>query len=294
MDITLKQLLCLIRIVQTGSFTEAARMLHISQPTLSSHIANLEKELGMPLLKRKHNAVVLTPAAKLVYSNAASIVSLIDMMKEELSNVRGLKTGSLRIGGSTIPGTYILPVLIKKFKTLYPCCNVELTIKETDDVIDDILKETIDIGFVGYPPAAPLYQKKCTEDEIILAVHPSHRWAHKSEITLDDLFDEPIIVRDLRSGTQKFFMKALRKKSNRDLKIYSIVNTSEAMKMFVLAGLAPGIISRIAIKNELSSNHIKALPIHGIPLKRPLYLILKNYRNATPFAKSFLKLSCVY
>ena len=288
MEITFKELECLVKIAQAGSFSQAASELNLSQPTLSNHIIKLERSTGLRLLKRSRNSLKLTGAGEIIYRNALNIVHLLEKTKSEIEDLKGLKTGTLKIAGSTIPGTYILPEMIKKFKSSYKGIIVKLNIKDTHAVIDDVQKGEIDLGVVGYSPPKPLFRKQVAEDEIVIAVNSAHSWFKKDHVSLETVLEEPLLIREAGSGTQRFFIEAVRKKTNKKLKVFSTVSTSEAMKMSVIAGLAPGIISKIAIKDELKNGILKAINIRGLSFKRPFYVIVKNLQKASVACKAFI------
>lgn len=289
MEITHKELECLVKMVETGSFSQAANELNLTQPTLSNHIKKLEKSTGSRLVKRGRNGLTLTNAGEIIYKNALNIIRIFEKMKNEIIDLQGLKTGTIIIAGSTIPGTYILPEKIKEFKSIYKDVLIKLQIKNSTAVIEDIQKGKIDVGIVGYLPPKSLFKKQIAEDEIVVAVNRTHRWFNMHQISLEIFLEEPLLMRESGSGTGKYFMEAIQKKTNKKSRIFSTVGTSEAMKMSIITGPAPGIISKTAIQNELEYGVLNAINIKDISLKRPFYLVLKNFKNASLACKTFIK-----
>ncbi|MGM0442138.1 MAG: LysR substrate-binding domain-containing protein [Elusimicrobiota bacterium] len=289
MNITLKELQVLVSIKQTGSFSAAADELNLSQPTVSTHISNLEKSLETNLMKRGPGGIKLTRTGTETIKTAKKIIKDIQNLKQRINRIKGLKTGYLNIGASTIPGTYIIPAYIKEFKEKFPNIKINLKIKDSRDIINMLKNGDLDLGFAGYPPKGKLYKKIMARDKIVLAVNREHKWADKKYISVNTLTREPILMREKGSGTRKVFLKHLRRKTSKNLKIYSTLDTSTGMLEAIKTGLAPGIISKIAIRCQRNLVDITDVKIKGLSIKRPFYLILKDYPASSEITREFIK-----
>ncbi len=289
MNITLKELQVLVSIKQTGSFSAAADELNLTQPTISSHITNIEKALDTNIMKRGPSGIQLTRTGKEVLKTAKKTIKEIQSLKHKINQIKGLKNGYLNIGASTIPGTYIIPAYIKEFKEKFPDIKINLKIKDSRHIINMLKNGNLDIGFAGYPPKGKVYKNIMARDEIVLAVNTKHKWAAKKYISVNTLTREPILMREKGSGTRKIFLKHLRRKTSKDLEIFSTLDTSAGMLEAIRTGLAPGIISKIAVRCQQNSDDITDVKIKGLSIKRPFYLILKNYPASSEISREFIK-----
>ena len=175
MDLWQLNIFC--KVIELKSFSRAGKAVHLSQPTISSHIKDLEDHLDCRLIDRLSKEAVPTKAGELLYEYAKRILALRDETETALAEFKGKIRGRLVIGGSTIPGTYLMPQLIGDFKKQYPDVIVSLKIGDTENVIEDILKGNLELGIVGAKAdTKKIVQKKLFEDEMRLIVPANHRW----------------------------------------------------------------------------------------------------------------------
>lgn len=290
LELTIRELECFVKVNETKSFVEASEELGLSQPTISIHISRMEKKLGTRLFHRSTSGAVLTNSGRKVYDRARLILSEMYEVENSVRELNSLKAGTLKIDASTIPGTYLIPHYLKVFASRFPEIKCKILIKDTEEVLKDIEKKSVDIGFIGYTPPGGIYSKEVFSDEIVIAVESSHRWAERNEgIKLEELLSEPLLIRESGSGTRKTFMRVIKNRSREKIKIHSVLGSSEAVKESVKAGLAPGIISSLAVKEDVIAGNIKVLTVKGISLERKFYLIAKSYNDLSLAAKEFVK-----
>ena len=212
MNIRRLEIFC--RVVELRSFTKAAEALLLSQPTVSEHIRALEEVLGDKMIDRLGREVLPTPAGKVFYRYAHDIVQMRDEAIEALARFKGQLAGQLVLGASTIPGTYILPELIASFKTVHPAIQITVRIADTADITRDVAVGDAEAGLIGSVPSdRRLKEREVSSDELILAVHPDHRWAGRGKVTPDELEGEPFVLREHGSGTRTVTEKILEHKS---------------------------------------------------------------------------------
>lgn len=293
MDITLKQLEVFCKIVETGSFSKAAEEVCLTQSSVSERIANLEEALGTRLFDRFGKRVFLTDSGRFFYIRAKKLLDEKERMLLEMQDFLGLKKGDLKIGGSTIPGEYIIPYIIKKFRDTYPLVNTTLIVNDSQKIQDMVLEGGLHLGIVGFlrEKDPNLSSIKVWKDELVIAVSCSHKWANKEEIELEELLKEPFILREKGSGTLRVMADYLRKyiRFPDDLNVVARLGSSTAIKEAVKAGVGISVISVRAIKTELKAGLISALRIKGIKMIRYFYLIWDNRRAQSPVAKAFIK-----
>ena len=204
----------------------------------------------------------------------------------------GLKSGEIHIGGSTIPGEYILPGALKQFREAYPLMSITLTISDSREIETNVLKGNLELGIVGSQSThRSLIRNELWEDELVLAVPAHHRWAKKRDITIQELSKEPFILREAGSGTLKIMDDYLRTsglKGIKSLEISARLGTSTAIKEGIKHGLGISILSERALNTELKTGMIKALKIKGISMSRKFYLIRDRRRTASPLCHAMI------
>lgn len=174
------QLHVFCKVVEHSSFSTAANIVHLSQPTVSSHIKDLEDHLGCRLIDRLPKKVVPTKAGELLYTFACRLLTLRDEAESALSTFQGTIKGELLIGGSTIPGVYILPKAIGAFSKIYPDVKICLEMGDTEKIIDATLMGRLELGVVGAKSDDHrIVQEPLLEDELQLVIPADHRWAQK-------------------------------------------------------------------------------------------------------------------
>src|SRR5215510_2676223 len=203
---TLRQLEVFLAIAREKSFSLAARKVHSSQPTLSEHISELERELGKHLFFRRgrRRVVTVTEAGRVFQQFAERAVSAVEGARQALAELDGLAHGSLLIGASTTPGLYVLPRIIAAFRAKYPGVDVKLQIANSRAVEERVRERELDLGIVGGHALRP--GEECLtagmRDELVLIVSPEHAWARRREISPDALTDYPLLMREEGSATR--------------------------------------------------------------------------------------------
>lgn len=291
-DFDLRQLEIFCKVVELGSFSKAAKEVFLAQASVSERIATLEKGVGTRLLDRLGRQVVPTKAGELLYKHATLLLDHKRTVCLEMTNFLGNRQGRIHIGGSTIPGEYILPGLIGRYREKYPLVTVLLTIGDTTEIKELVLQGDIELGIIGAKsPHKNLVHHELWQDELVLAVPAGHRWAKKKKVSLKELLDETFILREKGSGTLKIldnFLTDSGSKCESDLKTAARLGSSTAVMEGVKAGLGVSILSSTALKTELKTGSIKALRIKDLPMFRNFYLIRDKRRISSPLCRSIL------
>lgn len=290
MDLRHLEIFC--KIVELKSFSKAAQELHLTQPTLSSHIKALEDGLSIKLLDRLGREVVPTRVGEVLYRYAWEICRLKTDAKQALDRFMGKIGGRLVLGGSTIPGEYILPALVGRFKAIHPEVSIMLRIGDTREVTEMVLDGEVELGVVGSREVeGKLEYREFLKDELVLVVSSNHPLAKIGSIRSKDLVDIPLILRERGSGTRMVFEEKLKVKgvSLDGLRVVAEMGSTEAVKQGVKAGLGLAIVSRVAVEYELKMGTIKELPIKGLSLTRPFYIITHQGRAKSPLCQAFLE-----
>jgi len=290
MDLHQIEIFC--SIVKYRSFSRAAEALFLTQPTVSGHMKNLEAELGVKLLDRLGKRALPTEAGDILYRHGTRLLEERDRAKQEIEKLTGRISGVLSIGGSTIPGAYLLPPLIASFKKKNPGISVQMSIDDTAKITEAVLAGSLCIGVVGARLSEPQLEVHPFEtDELVIAVPRRHRWAGKRAISADELKGEPFILREQGSGTRRIMEDRFENAglSTADLNISAVVGSSDAVRQAVKAGLGISILSSRALKDDIEAGRLAAVRLSGIRMERHFSVILLRGRSRSPLCRAFLE-----
>jgi DNA-binding transcriptional LysR family regulator len=274
-----KQLEAFLWVAELQSFTKAARQLYMSQPAVSFQIKALEEDLEVDLFQRGDKKVNLTEAGRLLYPEAKKMLRHFHKIKSGLDDLKGLKTGNLVVGASTIPGEYILPLLIGDFKEAYPGIQVTLKVSGSGQVTKWVREREIDLGITGVPVEGEgMACSTWARDEMVLIVHPNHPWAKSGIIDISELKTAVMILREQGSGTRRTLEKKLEEKGVSLEKIPHgmELGSTRAVITAVEAGLGVSVVSRCAVNDALELRRISEVKVQGLDLHRSFYLIKQN------------------
>lgn len=286
------QLNVFCKVVESKSFSKAGKKIHLSQPTVSSHIKDLEIYFDTRLIDRFSRKAEPTPAGKILYEYARRLIMLKEEMERSLGEFLGTKSGSLAIGGSTIPGGYLLPKIIGNFGHSFPHIHTRLEIADTQKIIHAILDGKLELGIVGAKSDDNnIVQQKLMEDEMCLIVPSGHKWFNRESVSIEELFKEPFIIREEGSGTLKSLTLNMQKNGYDidKLNIVAVMGSTEAIRQGIKSCVGISILSKIAVADDICAGTLKSLPINGLELKRSFYLTRHKNRTPSPPSLSFEK-----
>ena len=286
----LKQLESFVAVVVYKSFTEAAKRLYISQPTISAHIQALEKELESKLIVRTTKSIELTKRGSELYECA---VKMLDLRDSLLDKWRSADEKIIRLGVSTIPSAYILPEFLPEFCKTYPEIFFHSTQSDSNDIIEGIMEDKFDVGLVGMEcvhervECIPFY-----EDELVVITPVTEYYLalQKKAFSMDELFQSPIILREKGSGTKKAADIFLEKEGIRPekLQVAAYMNDPEAIKNSVAAGLGISIVSKKAAENMILEKRLLSFEFSQYTSGRKFYIIYKKDYVLKPFISTFI------
>jgi LysR family transcriptional regulator, low CO2-responsive transcriptional regulator len=288
---TLRQLEIFLAVAREKSFSLAAKKIHLSQPTLSEHISELESELRKQLFFRhgRHRVVKVTEAGRVFEQFAERAVLSVEGARQALADLDGLTHGSVLIGASTTPGLYVLPRIIAAFRTKYPGVDVKLQIANSQTIEGRVRERELDLGIVGGHALRP--GQECLAagmlDELVLIVSPAHTWARRREVTPESLADEPLLVREEGSATRSVTERALQRVKFR---VAMELDHTEAIKQGVIAGLGVAFVSLYAVQGEIAAGRLRALRLRGVRIQRHFHVIHHEARRVTASARAFMEL----
>ena len=285
------QLHIFVSVVDNKSFSKASESINLSQPTVSSHIKELETYFQCTLLDRLGKTTEPTQAGKLLYAHAREILALKERAESSLFDFLGKAKGSLIIGGSTIPAGFIIPRMIGPFTTSFPGVSVELKAGDTFQIISDIAAGKIEAGIVGAETHDPaVQQEKLIPDQMKLIVPPGHKWAGKAEVSCEALTSERMINREKGSGTwQSIINSMIRSGFNpNDLSTGITMGNTISVIQGILNGVGISILSTIAVQDDIDKGRLSALSVKELDLDRFFYLTFPARRSLSPICKKFI------
>ena len=281
------------KVAELRSFSRAAEALGLTQPTVSEHVRALEDELGAPLLDRLGRGAAPTRAGSLLLGYARRMLALSREARQALDQFQGRLSGELVVGGSTIPGEYLLPAMIGRFKTLYPDISVCLLIGSSRQVTEWIEDGRAEVGVVGARPSPKsLVARELQADELVLVVPPAHAWAGKTEVMLAELKAEPLLVRERGSGSREALERALAEVNAAlsGFRIAGEIGSTQAIKQAVRAGVGLALVSKRAVEDECRANLLHCLKVKDLRVSRAFYLVTHRDRSRSPLAQAFVEL----
>lgn len=286
----LKHLETFVMVAELQSFTAAARKLYMSQPAVSFQIKSLEEDLQITLFNRGDKRLNLTPAGKLMYPEAKKMVIRYQKIKAGIDDLRGLKTGHLVVGASTTPGEYMLPLLIGGFRKKYPGINVSLRVAGSGQVFQWLKDREIDICITGSAASGNwLICKPWIDDELVLIVSPGHPWTKKGSAGIEEMMQEPFILREAGSGTRRSFEQKIIQGGfdPAGLNLCMELGSTRAIITAVQAGLGVSVVSRWAARDALELGRVKRIVI-PLDMRRTLYLARSRHSADSSVSDGFL------
>ena len=286
------QLQIFVSVVENKSFSKASGAINLSQPTVSSHIKELEDYFQCRLLDRLGKITEPTKAGEILYHYSKKLLTLRDQAESALHDFLGRTKGDLFIGGSTIPSGYIIPRLIGPFSKLYPDIFIELATGDTLQMVQEIKKGSIEIGIVGAKIDDPqIKQERLVTDEMKLIVPSTHKWANKDVVDGSILFEESFIARKKGSGTWQSILKSMDDAGlkSKNLKTTVTMGNTVSVIQGILNHVGISILSTVAVQDDIDKGRLKALSVKGLDLTRFFYLTLSKRRTLSPIGKKFIE-----
>ena len=290
MDLWQLHIFC--KVVELKSFSRAGKTIHLSQPTVSSHIKSLEDYFGCRLIDRLSKKAQPTKAGELLYRYAKRLLYLRDETETALTEFKGKIKGTLVIGGSTIPGGYLLPQAVGTFTQKFPDVFISLVIGDTHKIIHDTLEGIIEFGVVGARSGRiDIAQEKLLDDEMMVIVPRHHPLYHKKSISIKALLNEAFIIRESGSGTLASIGDSLSASGYGidDLRVVAEMGSTESVCQAIKAGVGISILSRLAVAAEIKAGTLKALTVDGLKLTRSFFLVWYKGCSLSPLGKAFME-----
>ena len=279
-----------LAVAEAGGYSRAARALHMSQPAVSTHVKELEKSLGSPLLEKIGGKVRLTPSGVTAADEAREILDGVRRLRESASRSENEIGGTLAVGASTTPGNYILPDLLGRFEKAHPGVRTRLVVGNSAHVLSRLLKNEVDLGAVGIrPPSADFVVEPLGDDEIVVFVAADHPLARsKGAVAPADVARHRFLMRESDSATRRLSDGWFARHKVRPAVME--LGCPETLKRSVAAGLGVGVLSKFAVTTSGGESGFKILDVPGFPIRRKLFLTWLRRKRLNRTMTSFVEL----
>jgi DNA-binding transcriptional LysR family regulator len=258
------------------SFSEAAKQMHLSQPTISHHIKALEGAFGVELFDRTGAGLHLTEAGRLLLPWARRLIRETLEMQEMMASLQEKIIGELRIACSTTAGKYILPQMAARFHDRYPWVNITILSCTPEHVVPRLLEAEANLGVLSREAFEPgLESQEFFTDHIVFILPAGHPWAHRPYIEPAELLNIPVILREPTSGTRRVLLQELGKHDIHldNLEVFLELGNAEAIVETVAAGFGSSFVSRLSVVSALELGKVVEVPVLDLALQRKIYMV---------------------
>ena len=286
-----KQLEAFVAVVDYGSFSEAARKLYLTQPTISAHVRSLEEELHTKLILRTTKKTTITTRGYQLYDSA---VRMLEIRNNLLENFTGVQKHMIDLAASTIPSSYLLPEILAAFGKTHPDIYFHSIQADSAESINRVLDGTADLALVGQNTRDEtcVYLPFC-QDELVIATPITNHYLglQNKSVTFEDFIKDPIIIREKGSGTKKemdLFLEQIGVTPS-DLNVIARMNDLEGIKKSIVNGLGISILSARSAIDLQKTKQILLFPLEESAHKRTFYIVYSKNRILKPHVRQFIQ-----
>lgn len=284
----LGQLEALVQVAAHRSFSKAAEVLFLTQPSVTARIQALEKELNEDLFERTGRAVRLTDAGMAFLPYAERVLKTVQEGRDALDALRHGEFGSLRIGSALTVSAYVLPKILKTFRARYPGVEVMIRTGRSEQVLEMLLNDEVQVGLVRYLTHREIETVHLYDDEVVLVTDPRHRFAEERSASIEDVGRQPLIFFDKGSSYYSLVHGFFREAGVVPRHAMQL-DSMEATKKMVEEGLGIAILPRVSVERELKAGLLSEVAITGVPhIRRQIALIYRRNRRHARTVGAFI------
>jgi DNA-binding transcriptional LysR family regulator len=285
-----RQLRAFVTLAKTGSFTQAARELNLSQSAVSHSMKALEREVGCRVLDKLGKKAVLTQAGEQLLTHAERILAEMTQARAELGRLSKWGQSRLRLGASTTAAQHILPGVLREFKDSFPSCAISIEPGDTPEMIEALRAHRIDLALNLEPsPGEPLDFRPLFTDELHFILSPQHPWARAGRVNRVEIAKQNYILYKRRSYTSAMIESYFREE---DLVLHSQLDLGnmEAIKELVKLNLGISILAPWTATAELAAGSLVAMPLGKRKLRRRWGILHWHGRRMSLVEETFIGL----
>lgn len=284
---TIRQLQVFERIARSGNFSQAARELHLTQPTVSMQMAQLQETAGTPLFYPIGKKMHLTEAGEIVLLTARGILDGLEQMHARLHALQGLEGGRLRLGVAT-SAKYFAPRILGHFLQRHPLIEPSLTVTQREVLLQRMRENLDDLYIFSVPPQAPdLSVEAFLPNELVAIAAHDHPLARRTRpISLKELCEYPFIHREAGSGTRIIIERHLAA-LGLEIRPRMELGSNFAIEQTVATGIGVSIVSRTMLEGLQLGDEIRVLDVQDLPIRGYWYLVFLNAKAELPVVRQF-------
>lgn len=276
-------------VVRLGSFGKAAQEHGVSQPSVTSRIRTLERQLGVTLFVRGPNGSTPTPEGIVISGWADAILLAAEELEAGLLALKSQHAGKLKVASSFTIAEYLLPGWLSKFAREHPQDAVSLEVRNSTQVLEQVAAGEVELGFIESPVETPeMDQLLVATDELVTVVPPEHPWAESRSIGVSELVSTPLVMREKGSGTREALNRALWEIDRDAPPSVLELGSTTAVLSAVINGSSPTVISRFAVADEVATGRLVEVQVSGLSIRRELRAVWPKGRPLPSLAKKLL------
>jgi DNA-binding transcriptional LysR family regulator len=284
----LPQLRVFEAVTRHGSFTRAAEELYMAQPTVSVQIRKLTETVGMPLIEQVGKRVQPTAAGHELYTACQDIFDAFSDIEDTLSNIRGLKAGSLRVTASTT-AKYLVPHLLAEFMKLHPGIEASLRVSCRQAVLERLAANEDDLYILANPPDdEDVVVQRSLPNPVVALARSDHRLAGERAIPFEQFSHEPFLTREQGSGTRMIAERVFAARGI-EPQVRMELGSNEAIKEAILAGMGVAMLYRHSIGFSIDPAQLAVLDVEGFPLEAYWHFCYPLGKQLSPAAQTFME-----
>jgi len=283
----------LVEVGRQGSISAAADACRMGQPSATKHLKTLEAAVGAKLIERNGRSSRLTEAGQVVAGHGVRVLDTIEAMREDLRSLNGAERGTLTLGASTTPGSYVLPSLLQCFADRHPRVDVDVVIGSSAWVADRVARREVSLGLAGEVDLPEgVFAEPFLDDEVVGIAAPGQLKLRRGRVSLGDLTPQTLLVREHGSSTRAVAERYLARADYHPAKRWEL-DSNEAIKRSVRAGLGIGFVSKLVVEEELDRGDLVSFQLEDAePMRRSVYLLRPDGRDPTPSERAFIETLC--
>jgi DNA-binding transcriptional LysR family regulator len=290
LHVTLRQLQVFEAVARHLSHSRAAKELYLSQPAISMQIKQLEESVGLPLFDQAGKQIYLTDAGREMLHYSRAIAAQLQEMEAVFGEMKGLERGHLNISVVST-ANYFMPQLLAKFRQQHPKIQLSLRVANRAAVLRQLAENTTDLAIMGRPQDADgLEAQSFMKNPLVVIAPPNHPLCREKRISLSQIEQENFLLREQGSGTRSAMERFFAEHGMR-LSADMEMDTNEAIKQAVQAGMGLGILSLHSAELELETGRLVLLDVEHFPVVRHWYIVYREGKRlsaATQAFKTFL------
>jgi len=284
---TLPQLRVFEASARLGSLARAAQELHIAQPTASVQVRKLSETVGLPLFEQVGKRIYLTEAGKQVHAGCNDVFHAFSRLEEMLTEMRGLDSGRLQLA-VTSTAKYFAPRLLGAFAQRYPGIETSLQVHNRSTLVERLASNEDDLYMFADPPGdQEVVVQSILPNPLVVLARGDHPLAGEKGVAFARLAGEPFLMREPGSGTRMVTLKLFEQHGIAP-RIRMELNTNEAIREAILAGLGISILSRYALGLEPEQANLVCLDIEGFPLESHWHFVYPVGKHLSVAARAFM------